>query len=96
MPACQRLQDANAGGGMLTSTPQTIVTVDGQRVAVVGAKGTAHPPCPEDDSHCAGVWQTAGGSGSVRIAGQAVIRTQDADTCGHRRIGGSPTVRVGD
>jgi uncharacterized Zn-binding protein involved in type VI secretion len=95
MPAVQRLEDANAAGGVLTSTPQDFVTVDGKRVAVVGAKGTAHPPCPDDNAHCAGVWATAGGSSSVRIAGKAVIRRDDADTCGHTRVGGSSSVRVG-
>lgn len=95
MPKVQRLEDANAGGGVLTSTPQGFVTVDGKKVAVVGAQGTAHPPCPDDATHCAGNWQTAGGSGSVRIAHRAVIRTDDLDSCTHQRVGGSGTVRVG-
>jgi uncharacterized Zn-binding protein involved in type VI secretion len=95
MPAVQRLQDVNTGGGILTTTPQAFVTVDGKKVAVVGATGTAHPPCPDDDTHCAGKWQTAGGSGSVRIAHAAVIRTGDLDSCTHARAGGSGTVRVG-
>ena len=95
MPAVQRLEDANAGGGIVTSTPQDFVTVDGQLVAVVGAKGTAHPPCPDDNSHCANVWATSGGSGKVRISNKAVIRRDDVDTCGHARVGGSSTVRVG-
>lgn len=95
MPAVQRIDDLNDGGGKLTTTPQDFVTVDGQLVAVVGAKGTAHPPCPDDDTHCVNKWQTAGGSAKVRIGGANVIRTADVDSCTHTRVGGSSTVRVG-
>jgi uncharacterized Zn-binding protein involved in type VI secretion len=95
MPAVQRLEDANDGGGVLTSTPQDFVTVDNKLVAVVGAMGTSHPPAPDDNTHAAGVWKTAGTS-FVRIGGVSVIRTTDVDSCGHTRIGGSSTTRIGD
>lgn len=96
MPAVQRMTDQNAGGGIIQTIPQSFVRVDGRVVAVVGSKGSAHPPCPEDDSHCANVWATAIGAFRVRINGMAVIRTKDTDTCGHKRIGGSSTTRIGD
>jgi hypothetical protein len=89
------MTDQNAGGGIIQTIPQAFVRVDGLVVAVVGSKGSAHPPCPEVNAHCANVWATAGGSSSVRIANQAVIRTQDVDTCGHARVGGSGSTKVG-
>jgi hypothetical protein len=97
MPAVQRLDDLNNGGGKLTQTPQDFVTVDGKKVAVVGAEGTSHYPCgqPGGNAHCYPTWQTKGGSSSVRIANKPVIRTQDVDSCGHTRVGGSSTTRVG-
>jgi uncharacterized Zn-binding protein involved in type VI secretion len=90
------MQDANSGGGIIQSIPQDFVKVDGRLVAVVGSRGSAHPPCPEDDSHCAGVWQTTRGAPRVRIKGIPVIRAFDPDSCSHMRVGGSTTTRVGD
>lgn len=95
MPAVQRMTDHNAGGGIIQTIPQSFVRVDGLVVAVVGSKGSAHPPCPDVNAHCANVWATAQGSSSVRIGGAAVIRTDDVDTCGHPRVGGSSILRVG-
>jgi uncharacterized Zn-binding protein involved in type VI secretion len=95
MPAVQRMTDQNTGGGIIQTIPQTFVRVDGLVVAVVGSMGSAHPPCPEVPIHCANAWQTSVGSSSVRIAGIPVIRTEDPDTCGHARVGGSGTTRVG-
>jgi uncharacterized Zn-binding protein involved in type VI secretion len=97
MPAVQRMTDANDGGGILQTIPQTFVRVDGLLVAVVGSKGSAHPPCPEDNAHCLNVWATTLGAPRVRIGGVPVIRATDPDSCTpHRRIGGSTTTRVGD
>lgn len=81
---------------MLTTIPQSFVRVDGLVVAVVGSQGSAHVPCPEVPIHCQNVWATAIGAPRVRINGLPVIRTQDTDTCGHRRIIGSTTTRVGN
>jgi len=96
MPAVERMGDQNSGGGVIQTIPQTFVRVDGLLVAVVSSRGSAHPPCPEDDSHCAGVWQTTRGAPRVRIDGRPVIRRNDPDSCGHVRVGGSATTRVGD
>jgi uncharacterized Zn-binding protein involved in type VI secretion len=95
MPAVQRMTDQNAGGGVIQTIPQTFVRVDGLVVAVVGARGSAHPPCPDVQAHCLNVWTTAIGSSTVRIAGIPVIRTTDVDSCVHARVGGSPTTRIG-
>jgi uncharacterized Zn-binding protein involved in type VI secretion len=96
MPAVQRMTDANDGGGVLDLIPQAFVRVDGLVVAVVGAQGTAHPPCPTVQIHCAHVWATTRGAPRVRINGMPVIRTTDPDTCGHRRVVGSSSTRIGD
>jgi hypothetical protein len=96
MPAVQRMTDQNAGGGVIQTIPQAFVRVDGLVVAVVGSRGSAHPPCPDVQAHCLNVWQTAIGAPRVRIAGLAVIRAQDVDTCSHPRVGGSATTRIGN
>jgi uncharacterized Zn-binding protein involved in type VI secretion len=96
MPAVQRMTDANAGGGIIQTIPHAFVRVDGLVVAVVGSKGSSHPPCPEDSSHCANVWTTTRGAARVRINGMPVIRRNDPDSCGHLRIVGSATTRIGD
>jgi len=95
MPAVARMQDANSGGGIIQTIPQSFVRVDGRLVAVIGSRGSAHPPCPDDNAHCAGVWQTTRGAPAVRIDGIPVIRATDPDSCGHVRVGGSPTTRIG-
>lgn len=96
MPAVQRMTDRNAGGGVIQTIPQSFVRVDGLVVSVVGSKGSAHPPCPDDESHCQNVWQTTRGAPRVRINGIPVIRLNDSDSCGHLRVGGSSTTRIGD
>jgi len=97
MPAVQRMRDQNDGGGVIQTIPQSFVRVDGLVVAVVGSRGSAHPPCPDDNAHCATVWTTTRGAPRVRINGLAVIRFGDPDSCTpHTRIGGSSTTRIGD
>ena len=96
MAAVQRMTDQNSGGGIIQTIPQHFVRVDGLVVAVVGAQGSAHPPCPEVPIHCQNVWQTTRGAPRVRINGIPVIRFNDPDSCGHRRVGGSTTTRIGD
>lgn len=95
MPAVQRMTDQNSGGGVIQTIPQDFVRVDGLLAAVVGAKGSAHPPCPEVQVHCQNVWATIRGAPEVRINGIPVIRATDPDSCGHVRVGGSTTTRIG-
>jgi hypothetical protein len=96
MPAVQRNTDANDGGGIIQTIPQSFVRVDGLVVAVVGSQGSAHPPCPTVQAHCANVWTTTIGAPRVRIGGIPVIRANDPDSCGHRRVGGSSSTRIGN
>lgn len=94
MPAAQRVGDANTAGGVVNGGIDS-VRINGRPVAVVGNSVSAHPPCGKRRApriHCHAV--TAGGSGSVRAGGLAIVRTGDVDTCGHARSGGSGDVTV--
>ena len=91
----QTMGDANSGGGVITSIPQSTVFVEGKLVAVDGSRGTGHTGCFFGGIHCVGIWATANGSSTVFINGIAVNSDTDADTCGHARISGSTTVFIG-
>lgn len=94
MPAAQRVGDANAAGGVAQGGIGS-VRINGRAVVVVGNSVTPHPCCGArrcPPIHCSAT--VSGGSGSVRAGGLAMIRTNDVDTCGHARTGGSSNVRV--
>ena len=87
----QRMGDANSGGGVIDSIPQTKVKANGSVVSVNGSKGTGHGI----GIHSYHAWDTANGSSIVRINGTPVNGTTNADTCTHTRTGGSSDVNVG-
>ena len=91
MPKAQRNKDANTGGGVINSIPQSTVFVNSKLVSVNGSKGTGHGI----GIHAANAWDTANGSSTVFAGGIAINRTGDADTCAHTRAGGSDDVFVG-
>ena len=91
MPKAQRNGDANTGGGVINSIPQSTVFVNSKLVSVNGSKGTGHGV----GIHAANAWDTANGSSTVFAGGIAINRTGDADTCAHTRAGGSDDVFVG-
>ena len=91
MPKAQRNGDANTGGGVINSIPQSTVFVNSKLVSVNGSKGTGHGI----GIHAANAWDTANGSSTVFAGGIAINRTGDADTCTHARAGGSDDVFVG-
>ena len=91
MPKAQRNGDANTGGGVINSIPQSTVFVNSKLVSVNGSKGTGHGI----GIHAANAWDTANGSSTVFAGGIAVNRTGDADTCLHARVGGSGNVNIG-
>ena len=91
MPKAQRNGDANTGGGVINSIPQSTVFVNSKLVSVNGSKGTGHGI----GIHAANAWDTANGSSTVFAGGIAINRTGDADTCEHTRAGGSDDVFVG-
>lgn len=86
MPAIQRKGDVNTADAAITEVVQGTVFIDGIPAAVDGSTVADHGR----GSHSSP--KTANGSASVFIAGKPVNRTGDADTCGHTRTGGSPTV----
>ncbi len=87
----QRMGDANSGGGVIDSIPQTKVKANGSVVSINGSKGTGHGI----GIHSYHAWDTANGSETVKIGGTPVNRTGDADTCAHTRTGGSSDVNAG-
>ena len=88
MPAVQRKGDADTGGGVITSGVSSVRT-NGIPTATINMPVSPHSRKP---TH---VPQTAGGVGSVQVAGQPISVTGNADTCGHTRSGGSSDVRAG-
>ena len=91
MPAIQRMTDANAGGGAITTIPQSTVKANSLVVAVDGSKGTGHGV----GLHANLAWDTQGGNSTVKAGGIAINTTGNTDTCGHARVGGSGDVNVG-
>lgn len=96
----QRLGDGNsAGGGNIASIPQDgTVFANGVQVAVTGSKGTddGHVDSHHSNIHAANHWSTGGGSSNVFINGKTVNYSDNIDTCGDVRVGGSGDVFVGD
>lgn len=94
MPRTHRIDapDCNDAGGCLTSTPQGSVYANDRLIAVNGAQGTSHDPCPAPSPpHCAGNWSTANGGPTVFAENIPVNSAGDVDTCGHVRVAGSNT-----
>lgn len=93
MPSVQRQGDTNSAGGAATSGVSS-VRVNGKPIVVNGIGVSAHAPWGKPHPpHRAPTTQN--GSATVRAGGIPVVRTGDADTCGHARVGGSPDVRAG-
>lgn len=88
MPAVARTGDANSGGGIILTIPQSTVYANGRLISVNGSRGTGHAP----GIHARNAWVTSRGSPSVFIEGIPVNDAGDPDTCAHVRVGGSPDV----
>lgn len=71
----------SAGGGIITSSGQDFVTIDGALWIVVGDRVANHGTGP----HAAATM--AAGAAFVSIAGVSVCRLGDAATCGHTATG---------
>jgi uncharacterized Zn-binding protein involved in type VI secretion len=89
MPLIQRIGDKNDAGGEITDSIATQVRVNNIPVSVDGSPVSSHGK----DTHLAA--KTQGGSARVRAQNQPINFEGNADTCGHLRVGGSVTVRVG-
>jgi len=86
-----RMGDANKGGGVIDSIPQSTVKCNDKVLAVNGSKGTGHGV----GIHAVNAWDTANGSSTVNAGGIPVNKEGDADTCAHTRTGGSSNVNIG-
>jgi len=94
MPAVQRVGDRNSAGGVILQGDSS-VRINGRAIAIENVSVSPHPCCGRKGcppSHCNAKTQA---SGSLRVNGKRVILTNDKDTCGHPRVGGSTDVRIG-
>lgn len=92
MPAAHRLGDANTGGGIIQTIPQSTVFTNNLLQAVDGSKGSGHG----DPPHCSMCWETAMGASTVFCETIAATYKGLLDTCKHPRTGGSPDVFIED
>ena len=92
MPAVHRIGDPNSGGGVILSTTQGSVYVNGTLASTDGSVVSGHnPPVPPHVP----LTNTTSGSSTVSFEGIPVNRDGDPDACGHARAGGSPDTFVG-
>jgi len=93
MPAAERQNDPNNSTppGTIVKVTQNTVFVNGLPLSVDGSLVSGHPGGkPHSDNP-----KTANGSNTVFVDGKPVNRVGDADTCGHKRLTGSPDVFIG-
>jgi uncharacterized Zn-binding protein involved in type VI secretion len=94
VPAVQRVGDQNSAGGVILNGDNTVL-VNGRAIAIQGASVSAHPCCGQrgcPPTHCNAKTQTK--NSQVLVNGRPLVITDDTDTCGHARAGGSPNVTV--
>jgi uncharacterized Zn-binding protein involved in type VI secretion len=95
MPAVQRVGDQNSAGGIILNGDNTVL-INGRAVAIQGVNVSPHPCCGQrgcPPTHCNA--KTQSNNSTVLVNGIPLIFTDDLDTCGHPRVGGSPNVTVG-
>jgi uncharacterized Zn-binding protein involved in type VI secretion len=95
MGAVQRKGDANTHGGEILGGVDSVL-VNGIPIAVSGLQVATHPPLPpgpENVRHQIAV--TVSSQTSVFAGGKPVITSDDTDSCGDGRMGGSSDVFVG-
>ena len=89
MPNVARMDDANSGGGIIKTIPQSTVFANDKLISVDGSRGSGHPVGPP---HALNAWTTTNGSSTVSIEGIPVNDEGDPDSCTHVRVDGSPDV----
>jgi uncharacterized Zn-binding protein involved in type VI secretion len=87
----QRFGDANSGGGTIGAVTNNKVYVNSKLISIDGSIVTSHGSFP--NVHAGAT--TANGSSTVKVGGLGVNKENDADSCGHVRIGGSSNVNIG-
>jgi uncharacterized Zn-binding protein involved in type VI secretion len=93
--AIQRVGDQNTAGGVILNGDNTVL-INGRAVAVRGVGVSPHPCCGRKGcppTHCSA--KTQASDSTVLVNGIPLILTDDKDTCGHPRAGGSADVLVG-
>lgn len=93
--AVQRVGDQNSAGGLILRGDATVL-VNGRPIAIQNAPVSPHPCCGRQGCppiHCNA--QTQANTNEILINGIPLIMTNDLDTCGHPRVGGSPDVMWG-
>lgn len=91
MARVQRVGDRDDGGGRILQGEGS-VRVNGRPIAVANMPVTTHPNNSPPHS-CARTRATK--NTTVKAGGKFVVVSGDTDTCGHRRIDGSPNVNIG-
>lgn len=91
MAKVQRVGDQDSGGGRIVQGENS-VRVNGKPIAVANKPVTPHTngKPPHTDAKTKATKNT-----TVRANGKLVVVTGDNDTCGHKRVGGSPDVNIG-
>ena len=91
MASVQRVGDQDSGGGRILQGENS-VRVNGQPIAVTNTSVTSHPDGkpPHSDAKT-----RASSNSTVKANGKLIVVTGDTDTCGHKRVGGSPDVNIG-
>jgi len=91
MAAVQRVGDQDSGGGRILQGENS-VRVNGKPVAIGDKSVTPHtngkPPHTNAKTQ-------AQKNHTVTAGGKPIVVTGDNDTCGHKRVGGSPYVNIG-
>lgn len=93
--AVQRVGDRNTAGGVITNGDSSVL-INGRAVAIRGSAVSPHPCCGRRGCppiHCNAKTHTS--NSTVLVNGIPLIFTDDIDTCGHPRAGGSSDVGVG-
>lgn len=93
MAKVQRVGDQDEAGGKIIQGENS-VRVNGKPIAVTNKQITPHLPNrgPKDHKHAR---TEASKNTTVKANGKLIVVTGDTDTCGHKRVGGSPNVNIG-
>ena len=91
MASVQRVGDQDSGQGRITQGENS-VKVNGKPVAVTNTPVTNHPNGKPPHSNAR---TKASKNTTVKANGKLIVVTGDTDTCGHKRVGGSPDVNIG-
>lgn len=96
---CLRLRDTDhVNGGIFTINPECpeTVFVNTYPIAVDGALGRSHPPCPNPTIHCENNWELIARCKNVYAYGILVGINSNYATCGHVSSPGSENVFIGE